>query len=1530
MCLKKSIHSLCWLLALLMTGGMCLPVSAAVRITEFMAVNTRTVADEDGHFSDWLELQNVGAEPVDLAGWMLTDDATEPWKWICPGRILAPGEACLVFASGKDRRPPSGEWHTSFKLRSEHGYLALVEPDGMTVAHAFSQYPLQRADIAFGTAMTKTVLIQAGGAPVQAHVPADDALGGLWRQPDFEPGPDWTAGETAVGFCVDAPDTLPPGLVSYWPLAGDVDDGVGGNHGDFEGAANPTFVQGPDGEAGTALHFDGLNDYLAVPHVEGLPISTQPAFSISLWVKGPPQPDRRVFAEGSSSNNSPVFCMGVDNTGNTGAVDLYIRTGTGQVLLSHQHSHGVAFDNQWHHIAWVDDDGDAALYIDGQRDGADFSYTRQGMSLNRTCIGGILRASDSYHFDGAIAGVSLWNRLLTESEIQALAQGNAPFNLGAGAFKAAIALDVEDALHETNSTLYLRVPFLYEQGEPFDVLTLSMQYDDGFVAYLNGTEVARDNAPAGLDWQAAATAPRPGDQVFDWETFSLTDKQHLLQDGVNVLAIHGLNDAADDADCLISPSLSGYGLTQADGLYLVTPTPGEANEDVGLRFMPPVEASHDHGLYDEPFQLSLTSDTPGADIVYTLNGDEPTLSDGLPYTGPVQVDTTTILRAAAFKAECLPAPSITRTYIFPAHVVRQVEPAGFPGQWENFQADYDMDPDIVDDPDYQAALETAWSDIPTMSLVMQHDDFYGSGGIYMHPRQSGLEKPGSVEFFDPREGTGFQVNAGIRISGNRSRSASPKHGFRLVFRGRYGPTQLRFPLFPDTPVDRFNTLVARVNAFDSWVSDNSGQRQGATYLRDHWVRSAQCATGQVSNHGLFVHMYINGLYWGIYNLVERPDAAFGASYLGGEQDAYDAVKNHEEVVDGNINAYRTLDQLRAAGLGSSQAYEDVQGYLNLYSLSDYMIVNMFAPSTDWPGNYYMFRERVDGGQFHLVSWDSEYAFLGGVTNNRTVAHWRDDDSPTKFYHALRANSEFRLLFADRLRRHFYNGGILMPDAVTKRWLDMADQLEGPLVCEAARWGDYRRSAPYRPDMEWAAERQYLVNDYFPRRSNIVLGQFKSQGMYPTLPVPAFNQHGGTVSEGFQLVITASSGEIYYTLTGEDPRLPGGGLSPEALLYRDDASVLLAMSCHVKARVRSGNVWSALNEAAFCVDAPLQAIRVTEIMYHPMETGDLPSDEYEFIELKNIEDVRLDLSGLQLAGGIRYTFGQGSFLDPGAFAVLAANPQAVSERYPGVVVSGAYNRRLANGGERIQLIGPDGAVLMEVAYDDVGPWPELADGRGHSLVPASAVPPLDQDDVYAWRPSAFPGGSPGADDERWKPVAPAIVLDLEPAAVFSGERALFRIRAQAYPMPTFQWQKNDVPIPGATGSSYRTDPVTEGDDGAVFLCLVTNAAGVATSRVVMLQVLVPGHAPFVRGDANDDGVVDLSDAITVLLVLFAGETAACADACDANDDGAMDLADTIALLDFLFAHGDVPGAPYPVCGADATADPLTCDSHEACR
>ncbi len=914
--------------------------------------------------------------------------------------------------------------------------------------------------------------------------------------------------------------------------------------------------------------------------------------------------------------------------------------------------------------------------------------------------------------------------------------------------------------------------------------------------------------------------------------------------------------------------------------YLDPPTPGEPNGDA-LRFegfVADPTFSPEHSLVagaDTSVNVAIGSATPGARIYYTLDWTEPSEENGSLYEAPIQAAgrperPSLVVRAIAYKDGYLPSNSVTATYVFLDSVPKQARfPDGFPRSWPNGHgADYEMDPEIVNNAVYTADLGKGLVAIPTVSLVTAIGNLFDAQrGIYAHPTSSGVtwERPISAELIFPSGRKGFQINCGLRIQGGASRQPekSPKHGFRLLFKGDYGPTKLRFPLFADSSVARFDTLILRGNFNNSWIHWDGGQRSRCQHIHDQFFRDTQRDMGQVASHGIFVQLYINGVYWGMYNVVERPTAPFAADHFGGDKEQYDAL-NYGELRDGTMAAWQELQARINRPLTDLDNYVAVENFLDIPAYCDYMILNLYGSNQDWAHhNWYANRRREPPGLWRFFSWDAERT-LENVSDSSRINEAR---GAALAYSKLRANAEFRLAFADRVHRHFFNNGALIPEAVEARWKVRSEEVVNACVPESARWGDYRRDVHswrnppyelYTRDNQLKREENRLLTQHFPRRSSIVLNQFRSVQLYPRVGAPVFNQHGGTIQPGFQLLMSlpdGTNGTIHYTTDGSDPREFGtGAVSPEALEYGGGEPVVLNDPTHVKARTRDGTTWSALNEAVFTIPRPLDALRVTEIMYHPADAGTVEPDEYEFLELKNTATHILDVTGVTIANGITFAFPEGTIIKPQAFLVLVANDAAFSEKYPGVVISGMYRGKFSNAGDTIEIKDPARTVLASITYSDLAPWPEEADGFGYSLVPKDPAGGGDPNDPTSWRVSTFLDGSPGADDTPQTPTAPRITAQPQDVTATVGEPATFVAAATGHPAPEYQWQRDQQDIPGATGNAYALAQVTMGDNGARFRCVIANAAGSVTTNEAVLTVLLP-VAPSIDEQPGDVAVTE---------------------------------------------------------------------------
>jgi hypothetical protein len=530
--------------------------------------------------------------------------------------------------------------------------------------------------------------------------------------------------------------------------------------------------------------------------------------------------------------------------------------------------------------------------------------------------------------------------------------------------------------------------------------------------------------------------------------------------------------------------------------------------DVGR---PELRIRPEGGLHRGPIAVQLTSPAPGASIYFTTNGTLPSATNGFRYTAPLSVAATTVLRATAIGDDLSTSAVSTRTYLFADGVLRQ-DGAGCPESWgvtngQAVRAYYPVQLDAAATPELKRELLDGLGALPTVSLVLSPADLFGpKRGIYANPQESGddWERPVSMEYFERDHGGDFQIDAGLRIQGgwNRRPEESPKHSFRIVFRKGYGAARLKHRLF-DGGAEQFETLIFRGGNNNSWLHWSGQERRRADYVRDQWMRDTYREMGQVSARGVFVHLYLNGLYWGVYNLVERPSAPFAASYLGGAAKDWES-RNADKILSGDDRAWKRLFALAHSGLTTDAEWQELGGLLDLPAFIDFLIVNLYGANGDWDAvsNWYAARRRSPAGLWHFFVWDGERT-LEEVSDSGF--HEDNGESPMHLFNLLRPKAKFRTAFADRVQKHFFGSGPLTAANSGARFQRISRQLETPIIGEAARWGDYRRSVhPYKEgpferytrDDHWRPEIARLLRDYFPKRSDVVLGQFREAGLIP--------------------------------------------------------------------------------------------------------------------------------------------------------------------------------------------------------------------------------------------------------------------------------------------------------------------------------------------------------------------------------------------------------------------------------------------------
>ena len=538
--------------------------------------------------------------------------------------------------------------------------------------------------------------------------------------------------------------------------------------------------------------------------------------------------------------------------------------------------------------------------------------------------------------------------------------------------------------------------------------------------------------------------------------------------------------------------------------------------------------SKPHGLYDGGSLTVAISGDAAAKIFYTTDGSTPTTASAK-YTAPLTIQKTTILRAIEQIGDLL-SPVGTASYIFVNSVLNQSNnPAGYPAEWgyytdvnrwERAIADYEMDQEMTSNPTLRPKIIEGLKQLPILSIVSDKDNFFSHendpdrGGIYIFTGPPvgdatghGWTRPTSVELFGGPQQHDLSTSCGIRLHGGHGRLAekNPKHSFRLVFKEQYGPKTLRYPLYGEDQPSKFDQLVLRCHFGNAWQHWGEGNREKAQYTRDVWVRRMQRRIGRTSVNAIYAHLFLNGMYWGIYNIAERVDDQFGKDHLGGKKEDIDVVKieedggNHLEAAEGTLDVWEQMTSA-VAKAGSEEGYAKLDSLLDIDNFIDYMLINQYAGNTDWDHhNWYAIRrhnsdEKTSTG-FQFLCWDSEIVFENVRENNLTKNN--GGSCPTGMFHSLLQNPTFAKKYQRRAKELLADDGFLGQQSVVNLWDSLYHTIDKAIYCEAARWGDFRRDVQPQPsyygsnrvftvDDAYMQERNRLLTSYFPYRSGIVL------------------------------------------------------------------------------------------------------------------------------------------------------------------------------------------------------------------------------------------------------------------------------------------------------------------------------------------------------------------------------------------------------------------------------------------------------------
>lgn len=644
------------------------------------------------------------------------------------------------------------------------------------------------------------------------------------------------------------------------------------------------------------------------------------------------------------------------------------------------------------------------------------------------------------------------------------------------------------------SSVFMRSTFNVADTSIIPTALLFLDFDDGFVAYLNGVEVARANIgvygdrPNFNTWaydeheatvystgnfsaayfispEVVDAAIKPGLNVFSVQVHNFstgTDDLSMIPYfliGVNdttvtyypfaaTVNLHTNFNLNSTGQELILKNASGsivdqktigdmqlnntYG-RRPDGAsswyYFDAPTPDTTNNTSAFYndYLNKPSFSLPAGFYNSTQTLSMSSST--GLVRYTLDGKDPDQSCAL-YSSPITIDSTMVVRARTYSTDPLQLPSeiITNTYFINEDIELPVV-------------------SLTSDPynlfDYYYGIYVMGPNADTVNVPFQGANFW-----------QGWERPANIEYFDPNGNLGFETPSSIAIQGNYSK-AWPQRGFAVKTKENYKGETIDYPLFPDKPL---------ITQYKSFNIRNAGSDWNKAHMRDRFnQKNAQKSTSLEIMDGRPCVLFINGDYWGVYELREKQDKDYIENNSGVPADKIDFLQFDGSIIEGSNTDFLNMSNWIGSNDMSIPAnYNTAKSMLDVENFCDYFITETYILNIDWLGSYTnnikFWRPNNPVGKWRYVLWDTDLSLgfataWGGAVNTDflDVAINPVTSNPhSTMLSGLLANTEFKNYFVDRYADLMNT--IFLPSTMLQNADEMHDEMLPEMARHFNRWG----------------------------------------------------------------------------------------------------------------------------------------------------------------------------------------------------------------------------------------------------------------------------------------------------------------------------------------------------------------------------------------------------------------------------------------------------------------------------------------------
>ncbi|MBK9106285.1 MAG: lamin tail domain-containing protein [Saprospiraceae bacterium] len=908
-------------------------------------------------------------------------------------------------------------------------------------------------------------------------------------------------------------------------------------------------------------------------------------------------------------------------------------------------------------------------------------------------------------------------------------------------------------------SFYYRQSFTVSDPAKLDSAILSIDYDDAFIAYLNGTEIARSpNMPDGVpDFMTLATVDHEA-QMYgggnpDVFAVSKATLSSLLTAGQNVLAveIHNIEPASSDLtartwlhfgihtpDVFYGPNPPFFGNISAasyhtnfkigfDETVRLFDAAGNAIDSINVPYLLPGNAimrTGDNGPWcftDSPTPaepnanncMAGYTDTPvispsagfypadqtvtisGSSVRYTTDGSEP-VDTSLVYNGPFTISNTTVIRARSFEPGKLPGSTADATY--------------FIGES---------------------------STLPILSISAKPGDLFytGDGGLAVYDNyNSGLKAPVHLEYFDKERNLVFSENASLRPVGGYSIAFEQK-SMQFSFDEDFGAREdVQYPIFArDKPgIDKYHEFRVRCMD-DDWNS---------TRIRDVLANQLTLPTHCASTGYQHMAVFINGEYWGHYGGREVTNEYYVRDNHGADPDMVDEIlssyfEDEDYLVEEGTGEdfYNMSDFIIQNDMTDPALFAEAQRRIDWENWVDYFAAEMYLGNGDWFSSMYFNNTRMYSApdvRWRYILFDVTYAQGNGVSStinilDEALAHPAFQNRYTDMMNSLLANPECKSYFINRfadLMNEYWT-----PSKTAAIIDNNAAEIATEINKQSARWGS-PDSLAWRSNIHDLKEFHVVrriyqrdqIEEYFGLNNQVDLSlrvQPAEAGViHINSIIPKTYPWAGIYFDGNPVTITAVANPGYTFDHWENNQ----GLDTLGTSF-------------------TLNLTSYSNfTAVFTGSAQPVELELSEINYH----SDPTLDASDWVEIHNVADYPIDLTEYKVQDRDwfnAYPIPAGTILMPDERLVVVEDDAKFATVYPAVLNKvGSTLFSYDNSGDQVRLLDRKGVTVLQSTYDDQAPWPCTPDGFGRTMERKSGTNDPEQGD--SWFDGCI-GGSPGA-------------------------------------------------------------------------------------------------------------------------------------------------------------------------------------------